>query len=84
MKLITFFDQCIKYNITLNKKNKPLYCGTGIRLGVQEITRYGWDKSDLDIVAKILFLIYSKNINIKDVIDLINTIKYKKEIKYTF
>lgn len=79
-----FFEQCIKYNITLNKKNKPLYGGTGIRLGVQEITRYGWDKSDLDIVAKILFLIYSKDNNKNEMISLINAIKYKKEIKYTF
>lgn len=79
-----FFDQCIEYNITLNKKKKPLYNGTGIRLGVQEITRYGWDKSDLDIVAKILFLIYSKKTNKNEIVRLIDTIKYKKQIKYTF
>ena len=79
-----FFEQCIKYNITLNKKCKPLYNGTGIRLGVQEITRYGWNKSDLDIVAKILFLIQSKNINKNEIVNLINSIKYKKEIQYTF
>jgi len=79
-----FFEKCIEYNITLNKKKKPLYFGTGIRLGVQEITRYGWDKPDLDIVAKILFLIYSKNIDKNEILNLINSIKYKKEIKYTF
>lgn len=79
-----FFEQCIKYNITLNKKCKPLYNGTGIRLGVQEITRYGWNKSNLDIVAKILFLIYSKDINKSEIVSLINSIKYKKEIQYTF
>lgn len=79
-----FFEKCVKFNITLNKKKKPLYNGTGIRLGVQEITRYGWDKSDLDIVAKILFLIYSKNSSEQEIIKLINEIKFKKDIKYTF
>ncbi len=77
-----FYEQCIKYNITLNKKNKPLYNGTGIRLGVQEITRYGWDKNDIDIVAKILYSIHSSNE--QETLNLMEKIKYKKNIYYTF
>ena len=79
-----FFEKCVKFNITLNKKKKSLYNGTGIRLGVQEITRYGWDRADLDIVAKILFLIYSKDSSEQEILKLIDEIKFKKEIKYTF
>lgn len=80
----SFFKKCASFNITLNKKNKPLYSGTGIRLGVQEITRYGWKSEEIDILSKILYLIHFQSYNSSEIIDLIDEIKYKKTIQYTF
>lgn len=36
-----------KYAVTLNGKEKKLFGGHGIRLGLQEITRYGWGKEEM-------------------------------------
>jgi glycine hydroxymethyltransferase len=33
--------------VTLNAKRKPLFRGAGLRLGVQEIARYGWASDDV-------------------------------------
>ncbi len=44
----------IAYGVTLNKKVKPLLSGYGIRLGTQEIARYGWDKNAIITVALIM------------------------------
>lgn len=51
--------RAISSGVTLNKKRKRLFSGTGIRLGVQEITRYGWGEQELDIIADILVAIAS-------------------------
>jgi glycine/serine hydroxymethyltransferase len=40
--------------ITLNKKRKPLFQDTGLRLGVQEIARYQWSESDIMRLATLL------------------------------
>lgn len=80
----TFFERCLYYNVTLNKKNKPLYSGAGIRLGIQEITRYGWKLEELDILSKILYLIHFQSYNSNEIVGLINEIKNKKIIQYTF
>ena len=79
-----FFKKCLSFNITLNKKSKLLYSGTGIRLGVQEITRYGWKFEEIDILSKILYLIHFQSCNSNEIVDLINEIKNKKTIQYTF
>lgn len=44
----------IRYGITLNKKEKSLFSNTGIRLGVQEIARYGWSGQTLGVIGDIL------------------------------
>lgn len=49
------------YNITLNKRIFKLY--TGIRLGVQEITRYHYSKEDLQDIALLISLIAQKELN---------------------
>ncbi|SHO54927.1 hypothetical protein [Vibrio quintilis] len=41
-------------NISLDKKSKKMYGDAGIRIGVQAITRLGWGKEELDILASIL------------------------------
>lgn len=79
-----FYNECIKYDITLNKKRKLLYSGTGIGIGVQEITRYGWGRKEIDILAQILYLIYRHNGDSGKILELTNKIKNKKTIQYTF
>lgn len=64
------FKRAIKYNITLNKKNMKLF--TGIRLGVQEISRYKYSDYDLNKVAELfslLYLEYENETKIKSICD---------------
>jgi len=49
-----FFSRALRYGITLNKKQKALFAPSGIRLGVQEVTRYGWGREEMLKIAKIL------------------------------
>lgn len=77
-----FYKLSNQFGISLNKKVKRLFKGNGIRLGVQEITRYGWDKEEMDIVAQILYLIYRKET--KDIPKLLESFKGKKKVQYTF
>ena len=51
----TIYKRALKYNITLNKRVSKLY--TGIRIGVQEISRYNYTETDLDKVADLLYLL---------------------------
>ena len=43
-----------RFGITLNGKEKKLFNGNGIRFGLQEVTRYGWDKEDMDLVSELI------------------------------
>ena len=77
-----FFDLANRYGITLNVKNKKLFNGYGIRLGVQEITRYGWREEEIDVVSQILFLLYIKRT--EQVPALLDQLATNKDIQYTF
>jgi glycine/serine hydroxymethyltransferase len=48
------YKNAVRFGITLNKKNKLLFSHYGIRLGTQEISRYGWDVETLKIIGEIL------------------------------
>lgn len=47
----------IQNGITLNKKEKTLFAGSGIRLGTQEIARYGWSGQALSTISDILSML---------------------------
>lgn len=47
----------IQNGITLNKKEKALFAGSGIRLGTQEIARYGWSGQALSTISDILSML---------------------------
>lgn len=47
----------IQNGITLNKKEKSLFSGSGIRLGTQEIARYGWAGQALSTVSEIMAML---------------------------
>lgn len=53
---LQLYRNAVKYNVTLNKKSKPLFGehNWGIRIGVQEIARYAWSDEDLHILAKLI------------------------------
>lgn len=77
------FDRSIQYGITLNKKQKKLFGGYGIRLGTQEIARYNWPKESMSDVAEIIYELSkekSDDIKIKNLLSQLP----KKEIQFTF
>lgn len=53
-RLDATFERAAAVGITLNKKRKPLFRDTGLRLGVQEIARYEWAQSDIERLAGLL------------------------------
>lgn len=53
-RLDAIYDRAAAVGITLNKKRKPLFRDTGLRLGVQEIARYQWAESDVERLARLL------------------------------
>lgn len=77
------FNNSIKYGITLNKKDKKLFRGCGIRLGTQEIARYNWPLESMKAVAEIVKLVSEESINDRRVRELLNTLP-SKEIQFTF
>lgn len=78
----SFFCRANQLGISLNKKYKRLFEGSGIRLGVQEVTRYGWGVKEMDVIANILFLLYKNKI--KDIPILLEELNEKKKVHYTF
>lgn len=77
------FLNAIRYGVTLNKKEKSLFGGYGIRLGVQEIARYGWDINELEIISDIFKEISKLEPNGKKIEKLKANLPEKK-IQYTF
>lgn len=43
-----------KYGVTMNGKEKRLFGGSGIRLGLQEVSRYGWAKEEMHELVLLL------------------------------
>lgn len=77
------YYNALKYGVTLNTKEKKLFGNTGIRLGTQEIARYGWKKDALEVLGEILHELRAETPNVH----YINQIKQKlppKKILYTF
>lgn len=79
----TIYDNAYKCEVTLNKKNKDLFLGYGIRLGTQEIARYDWNDEALDTIAMIVKMLSDRHVDTEKVKAMIATLP-KKEIKYTF
>jgi glycine hydroxymethyltransferase len=48
------YQRSHEVGITLNEKYRRLFRDTGIRLGVQEIARYGWGEQDVEDLAGVL------------------------------
>lgn len=78
----SFFKAANQLGISLNKKDKKLFNGSGIRIGVQEVTRFGWGVKEMDVIAEILFMLYRNDV--KNVPDILDKLNINKKIKYTF
>lgn len=79
----TIYENAILSNVTLNKKERKLFGGFGIRLGVQEITRYNWDKVVLQKISRIVYLLSQKPFQEAECNEMINSLP-NKSIQYTF
>lgn len=77
------YTNSIRLGITLNKKHKELFRGYGIRLGTQEIARYGWPVESMKQVAEIIYEISREDVDDGKVHDLLAGLPQKK-IQYTF
>ena len=73
----------IFYGVTLNKKQKPLFKNNGIRLGVQEIARYGWNNDSLDSISLILKELI-KECPDGSVVNSLKNLLPSKKIQFTF
>lgn len=76
-----FFGRANQLGISLNKKDKKLFKGSGIRLGIQEVTRYGWGVEEMNIIAEILFMVYKNQT--REIAGLLKELN-NREIQYTF
>ena len=79
----TIYKNAIISNVTLNKKERKLFGGFGIRLGVQEITRYNWDKNAIKEISKIIFLLSQEPLQNSECNEIIKKLP-DKTIRYTF
>lgn len=77
------YENAYKFEVTLNKKNKDLFSGYGIRLGTQEIARYNWNDSDLDNISEIIKMLTDKVVDGEKLNELKSKLS-SKTINYTF
>ena len=79
-----FFTNAIKEHITLNTKKKPLFRGGfGIRLGLQEISRYNWSDNTIKEIAAILSMIAKPEYNRTQIKEMMGKLPEKK-VHFTF
>lgn len=81
-----FYNNATFHSVTLNKREKKIYKNSGIRLGTQEITRYGYTNDDLGSVAKVLELLKFKQNDSTDqeINTILKKLVLKRDIHYCF
>lgn len=77
------YKNSIRFGITLNKKHKELFRGYGIRLGTQEIARYGWPVESMSLVADIIKALSDNHVDDMTMSKLLAGLP-EKRIQYTF
>lgn len=73
-----------RFGITLNGKEKKLFDGFGIRFGLQEVTRYGWNKDDMGLVSKLIFEIAKETPDAVFIKETKRVLSKKKQSVYSF
>lgn len=74
------YKRALKFNITLNKRVSRLY--TGIRLGVQEITRYEYTSDDLCLLAELISLLTTDDEDENSIFHICNHLKTIKSPRF--
>lgn len=78
-----FYNKCLDYGVSINLRNKHLYRTCGLRIGTQEISRYGWQDTEMLFIAEILRDIRDNNEFSQDISNRINRLSADKKICYT-
>jgi glycine hydroxymethyltransferase len=78
-----FYSKCLDYGVSINLRNKQLYRTCGLRIGTQEISRYGWNEKEMLIIAEILRDIRDNEQFSKDTSQKINMLSSNKKICFT-
>ena len=78
-----FYNKCLDYGVSINLRNKHLYKTCGLRIGTQEISRYGWKDVEMLIIAEILRDIRDNDQFSQDISERINKLSKSKKICYT-
>lgn len=79
-----YVEQCKELGITLNARYKRLYRNAGIRIGVQEVTRYGWGKDEMNEISNILTSIYYNKSDNHSIKNKISNLAKSRNVCYTF
>ena len=77
------YENGTRVGVTMNKKHKQLFNGFGIRLGTQEIARYGWPKESMATVADIITELAKESFDEDYVHSMLSELP-EKRIQYTF
>ena len=77
------YNRCLEYGVSINLRNKRLYKTCGLRIGTQEISRYGWQDQEMLAIAEILRDIRDNDHFSQDISDRINILSKNKKICYT-
>ena len=80
----SFVDRCFQYGITLNARYRKIYKDAGIRIGTQEITRYGWKEYEMVKIADILFALKNGDFSPQEISNQINLLSHQKNVCYSF
>ena len=80
----SLYNKCLVYGVSINLRNKKLYKTCGLRIGTQEITRYGWKEKEMLQIAEIVKEIRDNNEINPEITELICKISSRKNICYTF
>lgn len=84
----SFYLECQLYDITLNERYRKIYKDSGIRLGVQQISRYGWGTSELEIISNIFEDLYhdcltGTHLHYQNISNSLEMLSKIKNLKYT-
>ncbi len=77
------FRNGIIHRVTLNDKSKAIFNNSGIRLGTQEIARYGWGAPEIKKITTILDQLRSTNPDRKFILQIKESLP-PKVVHYTF
>lgn len=72
------------FGVTMNGKEKKLFRGHGVRLGLQEIAGYGWGRDELTAIAAVISQLDRQNPDEKYILWLKEKLSEKKNPAFSF